>query len=199
MMARIIIVGAGSAALAGQIATLLADRDDVVAEIKAAEPLGEGAYPSEAFGPATSTHGHKVGDRVRYNRKDEKPLYGRVIDLLNGHAVVQFDEHDHATVMIGATMYNLVTIEEPKADPAPWATVPEVASKDGPFDPLEAAQNMLENVADGDVVAVALVGITSAGAVRLYGSESTGQTLNMLAQGIQLADGTLVPADPEDD
>lgn len=66
-----------------------------------------------------------------------------------------------------------------------------VDSKDARFDPLEAAKAMKSDVKTGEVVAVALVGITDLGAVRLYASESTGQTLNLLAQGIKVADGTL--------
>ena len=69
----------------------------------------------------------------------------------------------------------------------------KVMSKDARYDPQKSAQAMLDDVAGGEVVAVALVGITSDGAVRLISSESTGQTLNMLAQGIKVADGTLTP------
>lgn len=71
----------------------------------------------------------------------------------------------------------------------------EVQSKDARFDPLEGAKAMLEDVQNGEVVAIALVGITNEGAVRLIASESTGQTLNLLAQGTKVADGTLTPED----
>lgn len=73
----------------------------------------------------------------------------------------------------------------------------DVLSKDARFDPLKGAEAMLEDVKNGDIVAIALVGTTATGAVRLIGSESTGQTLNMLAQGIKVADGSLAPDDPE--
>lgn len=75
----------------------------------------------------------------------------------------------------------------------------DVQSKDARFDPLEAARSMLSDVENGEVVAVALVGITSGGAVRLIASESTGQTLNLLAQGIKVADGTLTPDEEGND
>lgn len=73
--------------------------------------------------------------------------------------------------------------------------VEEVNSKDARYDPQEGADEMARLVQDGEVVAVALVGITSTGAVTVIGSESTGQTLNMLAQGIMQVDGTLAPED----
>jgi hypothetical protein len=71
----------------------------------------------------------------------------------------------------------------------------EVKSRDARYDPFEAARQMLDDVSEDLVVAVALVGITTTGAVRLYASESTGQTLNLLAQGIKVADGSLAPED----
>lgn len=85
--------------------------------------------------------------------------------------------------------------EEPREEPA------EVLSRDARFDPLEAASSMLEDVNTDDVVAVTLVGITSMGAVRIYGSESNGQSLNMLAQAVKTLDGTLGVEDegPEGD
>jgi hypothetical protein len=71
--------------------------------------------------------------------------------------------------------------------------VQEVESKDARYDPQKGADEMAELVRSGEVVAVALVGITSGGAVTVIGSESTGQTLNLLAQGIKQVDGTLAP------
>jgi len=282
VIARIVIVGAGSGLLASNLARTLAAQGDVVAEIKACEVIGEGSLPGEAPQPETSTRGHKVGDPVRYDREDGEPSYGRVIDLMNGHAVVQFDGFDVPHVMIGVTMDKLVVIDEPTV-PHPQGEAPQpeaarapgspleplilalrddhgyawswhcnlamtamdaarmthadanvaaagimdaifgidtgsfaeygdimtrieaagddvpgprgVAGKDSRYDPLEAAHSMARDVEQGIVVAVSLAGITSTGAVRLYGSESSGQTLNMLAQAIKVADGTLLADD----
>lgn len=158
---------------------------------------------TETPNPDVSTRGHRVGDMVRH------PKYniGKVVKIHNGHAVVLFEG---ATMIqfIGATMDDLELIASDRAQKAeaqPKAAEndepeepAEVLSRDARYDVLNSAQNMLDDVRDDYVVAVTLVGVTSSGAIRTYASESTGQSLNMLAQAIKVLDGTL-PCEDEDE
>lgn len=164
--------------------------------------LGGGEAPQpdvSALRPETSTRGHKVGDPVRYDREDSEPSYGRVIDLMNGHAVVQFDGFDVPHVMIGVTMDKLVVIDEPTT-PHPQGEAPgdgprEVRSEDVHFDTASVVQDLSARHIEGEVQAVVTVALGSGGNITVGSSEGTPLTLNLLAQAIMVADGTLLAND----
>lgn len=152
------------------------------------DPKCEACAPAKAEPQPEQATGDTPGEPVTLGARDVLRADEVLSTLLNGDGVLDLEY-----VRVARDGLRGGTVEVPEVEASPK----DVASKDARFDPHSSAVAMMDDVENGDVVAVALVGITSEGAVRLYSSESTGQTLNLLAQAIKVADGTLAPDDDD--